>query len=658
MKIKEVHVKNFRSILDETLTFDDLTILVGRNGSGKSTFLKAVELFYDTSPKIVKEDFYAEDMDKPIEIMITYNNLSGEALEQFSKYVEGSELKVVKVIALTQGEITDKYHGIRRQNSDFDAVRNASSKSEKNKEYAKLKEKTKYKDLPKTGKAEEVENVLVEWESNENNYEGELPFGKDEGNFFGFKQVGQGYLRRFTRFILIPAVKDAQEDSMEGKGTSAIKQLMNLTVRNALKDKEEIAEFHDRVQDEYSNIYDTEKIDELKNLSNELSLTLKKYVEDAKVNLQWQELADISIPEPNALIKLVEDGYSSTVPRVGHGLQRALIFTLLQHLVTTGESKSTTNDRDENNHKNGIAFPNLVLAIEEPELYQHPSRQRYFSQVLRDLTEENPEDKVNKQVLFTTHSPLLIGIDNFDSIRVVRKFDNGNRDNPKITKLIKAGMSDIAEKLYEASKKANPPFTPETLRPRLRSIMTPWMNEGFFANVVVLVEGVSDRAAILGAAAAMEHDLEGHNLDSLGITIIPCYGKNNIDRPYLIFSALNIPTYIIWDGDFEAKNSKPDINKYLLKLLDEPEEDWPDFIGERGTCLKKNLENKLEEEIGKDEFNTILNEMQEDLGIPKKKHAMKNPEVIKRIVEKVSESGDNNLFLKAILKEIVNLRNK
>ena len=27
----------------------------------------------------------------------------------------------------------------------------------------------------------------------------------------------------------------------------------------------------------------------------------------------------------------------------------------------------------------------------------------------------------------------------------------------------------------------------ETLRPRLQALMTPWMNEGFFADVVVLV---------------------------------------------------------------------------------------------------------------------------------------------------------------------------
>ena len=36
MKIIQVKVQNFRSIKDETLLFDDLTILAGANGSGKS----------------------------------------------------------------------------------------------------------------------------------------------------------------------------------------------------------------------------------------------------------------------------------------------------------------------------------------------------------------------------------------------------------------------------------------------------------------------------------------------------------------------------------------------------------------------------------------------------------------------------------------------
>jgi AAA15 family ATPase/GTPase len=47
MIVKTLHVKTFRSILDERIDCDNLTVIVGRNGTGKSSFLRAMELFYD-----------------------------------------------------------------------------------------------------------------------------------------------------------------------------------------------------------------------------------------------------------------------------------------------------------------------------------------------------------------------------------------------------------------------------------------------------------------------------------------------------------------------------------------------------------------------------------------------------------------------------------
>ena len=58
MIIKSIHIKNFRSIKNETLSFSNLTALVGANGSGKSSFLKAIEIFQNTSPKISEDDYY------------------------------------------------------------------------------------------------------------------------------------------------------------------------------------------------------------------------------------------------------------------------------------------------------------------------------------------------------------------------------------------------------------------------------------------------------------------------------------------------------------------------------------------------------------------------------------------------------------------------
>ena len=42
--LKSIRVQNFGPIKDDTISFNSLTFLVGRNNAGKSHYLKAVEL--------------------------------------------------------------------------------------------------------------------------------------------------------------------------------------------------------------------------------------------------------------------------------------------------------------------------------------------------------------------------------------------------------------------------------------------------------------------------------------------------------------------------------------------------------------------------------------------------------------------------------------
>ena len=45
--LKSVRIRNFRSILDETIELDQYNIFVGRNDCGKSNVLKALNLFFN-----------------------------------------------------------------------------------------------------------------------------------------------------------------------------------------------------------------------------------------------------------------------------------------------------------------------------------------------------------------------------------------------------------------------------------------------------------------------------------------------------------------------------------------------------------------------------------------------------------------------------------
>ncbi len=133
---------------------------------------------------------------------------------------------------------------------------------------------------------------------------------------------------------------------------------------------------------------------ELRALADAMTGTLKAYVPDASVNLDWLSTEGFEIPMPKAEVKLVEDGYASTVGHIGHGLQRVFILTILQHLAVAqaprleGVDEQQTEagvisepESEDVKKQWGLKMPNLILGIEEPELDQHPNRQRHLSKI-------------------------------------------------------------------------------------------------------------------------------------------------------------------------------------------------------------------------------------------------------------------------------------
>ena len=86
-----------------------------------------------------------------------------------------------------------------------------------------------------------------------------------------------------------------------------------------------------------------------------------------------------------------------------------------------------------------------------------------------------------------------------------------------------------------------------------------------------------------------------------------------------------------------------------------PEEDWPEFVGDSAACFKMKLEKTLEVEIGSEYFTRWLIEAQQQLGIGKKKHALKNPAIIEYVIEKAASSNKISKSLESIVKKIVAL---
>lgn len=144
MKIKEVNIKNFRRIEDLTLKLNDFTVLIGKNGVGKSSVLHALNFFKESSYKLKAEDFYNRELDREIKVSITFNELNSEEQLTFKHYIQTDELKVIKIARNDQDSenlnITQTYHDQTYVHPPFNEIRKQDKATPKRILYKDLRE--------------------------------------------------------------------------------------------------------------------------------------------------------------------------------------------------------------------------------------------------------------------------------------------------------------------------------------------------------------------------------------------------------------------------------------------------------------------------------------------------------------------------------------
>ncbi len=174
-----------------------------------------------------------------------------------------------------------------------------------------------------------------------------------------------------------------------------------------------------------------------------------------------------------------------------------------------------------------------IFLIEEPEMYLHPHRRRFFHQTLRKLAENN-------QVIYTTHSPNFVTIPAFEEVRIVYKDEDGS--------------TNVRASALRAT---------DELREKLRKEFDPERSELFFAKHVVLVEGDTEKLSLPEYATKL-----AINLDREGCSIVEVGGKRNLKAFIDIVSSFDIPLTAVFDtdsSDFD-KNQKVEEEKYNKEL--------------------------------------------------------------------------------------------
>lgn len=573
MRIQSVRIKNFRTLKDVTIPFDTVTTFIGPNGAGKSTVLRALDWYFNGKiGSLTEKDCCYGAIDEEIEVQVTFERLTEQDRSALGKYAP-ADATTFTAWKRRSIEGSETLSANSKSYAPFNAVRSKVSALDKKSAYNNLKTTEPLIGLPAWSNTEAANQAMTTWESSHTAQLVEAPEYL-QTNFFGFNSNGK--MSGLFDFVLVTADLRASEESTDGK-SSIIGRILERSINRASAD-EEIANIVAESRAKQQNVYEEKFKVQLDVMTQQLNEVVATYCPGRVVTVSPAEV-ELKAPRTTFNVAILDGTTETEVERQGHGFQRTLLISALQLLAQSGSASAE-----------GV----ICLAIEEPELFQHPIQARAFAKVLRSLSEDG-----NKriQVTYATHSPYFLEARHFDQ---VRRLTRSTGSDPLVTVHF-ATVAEVKSKLAGT-------VAADQVGRQLDGIVTDRLSVALFADRALVVEGETEAAVFYGIG---DRDAVGH-LESKGISIVSAGGKGGIPLAYAILTSLGIPTYVLFDGDsgFEVRanivGKTPAAiagertkfsteNRWLLKYLGETEVDFPsEQVGDRLATLSDQLESYLE----------------------------------------------------------------
>jgi putative ATP-dependent endonuclease of OLD family len=620
--IESITVRHYRAIEEATLDLDPLTYLVGRNGAGKSTFLNALGVFFGALPVTGEGDFYHRDTSVPIEIVVAFADLGTEAETEFARYVRQSRLVVTRRYEWDGSKPTNgSYYGVTGQFLGFAAIRSAEGR-DRISAYAAVRDEY---DLASARSGPAVDAALLDWEGRHPDV---LELTQDDGRFFGYRNVAAGKLDKYIDFVLVPAVRDASADA-GGGGGSALLRLVDAVVSRSVALDVPLAELTKKLNSDYETLLKAPAL-ALDELQSRMSRSIQRFAPGTSVALDWGPMPPVRLSPPSPIAQLTDDGFTCDVATKGHGLQRAYMMAALQALaeVEAARASASSGETTSTSHRG------LLLAVEEPELFQHPAQARFIAGTFEELTSDAAGQV---RVLACTHSPIFVDVRTFDSLRRIQK--RPAEDGMEVA-VKSADLDQVAQRLQDVHMPTRP-YSGAGLRPGLVALMNPYVNEALFADFVVVVEGEEDKALLEASLARSEGWAD---VRAQAFAVVPVGGKTLMDKMSAILGLLEIPHFLVFDRDGERGDDADKVahwNKVLGRLagLADPPEIPDTGCWDHHAVFAPTVTRVVEEEMGHDRWLGIRDAVCRDLGIECRSNVVKNREVLGKMLDRAASEG-------------------
>lgn len=607
MELLKLHIQNFRSCCDITLDIGNMHALVGANNAGKSTVLKALDFLFNPSTKSLNEEsFWNKDTTLEIRVEAVFSNFTEKEKDALIAYLKPDGTfhmaRSAKMGAKSADSDSDLESGenkiaigqhYKKPIPSLEWLQESKINAKSIAEWWKSKDQLVVDGINFTEGMTKKPGV-EEWKEKAKEYAtinaDKIPMQDTWiDNPKGYAGVLKGTL---PFFVLVPAVRDVSEESKGTKSSPFGKLLYAILDAVNEEKKVKIEGILSDIAKQMNRAGGDERVTLITETEKQLNTLLNDFFTGCDLEIEFETpTLEVLLSTPKLY---VDDGFRNSIENKGHGLQRAVIFTILrryaEHMTSSSEGKKR----------------NLVLAVEEPELYMHPQAQRTIRRVFRKIAEGGD------QVLFSTHSSLLVDVAYFDEIiRMESHCENIDDKRTTLSAAWQLPMTKMIEDLETRIPSLKGKASAESMRDLYAHAYNPHRNEGFFASKIILVEGLTEEYSLPIYADAIPNC----SFDPQGISVVECGGKGSMDRLFRIFNELHIACYILFD--YDNGNSDKNIiakSKELLAFAGKSQDDPESLVADDAIAYFPNTwESDLRSEI--QGVDALTAEARKELGL-------------------------------------------
>lgn len=509
MELVKVKIENFLSIKkEETIKINNtITTLIGLNESGKTTLLKAIEKLNGSA--ITKNEKNKNLKNKPSHIIGVFllnedevkeiNSISNNKVLIFPDGNYYIEVKVKDVDSIKYYSISKKIDK-KSEDFDFDDVIKENLIKYTDKLFDELGE-NKPENFNSTIKNTEFENLSNVYTYLISQYQSK-DIGKQLTSLTN-ELSDDGWIKLIPKFKIVKfsSLEDILSNEVD---IETLKN--NIQVKNLLK----IANIN---ADELIENIQSDNMEELKTYEGQyksnITKLFKKIFRQNDTNFNFQ----IGIDTKNNKIYFYtfdKTSGDSPIPLEnrsdGFKWYFSIYITLYEYLQRNDDIK-------------------YILLFDEPNLYLNPSAQydlleRVFKQEFK-----------NEQIIYTTHNPYMIDVNNFSSIRIVEKTDCSRFYNTTV---------DYLKKHKQVTNEVDP------MTPILTALNIDISNSLILDRnkSVIVVEGIEDIYILQSMIKKLNRTADFKN-----INFIPCFGASKIPTMYGYVYGMGYNVFALTDND-------------------------------------------------------------------------------------------------------------